>query len=81
MTLPRVAWVKLNRLRTGVGRFRLIFHQWSMAPNPTCDCGPAEQTADHILLECPTFQASNSMHGLVDTDDHGKEWLITCLSV
>ena len=49
MGLPRAAWVKLNRLRTGVGRFHSSMHKWSLAPSPNCECGAFEQTADHVL--------------------------------
>jgi len=31
MTLPRRAWVRLNCLRTGVGRFRSCLCKWGMA--------------------------------------------------
>ena len=42
MGLPRVAWVKLNRLQTGVGRFHSSMHKWGLAPSPNCECGASE---------------------------------------
>ena len=34
MGLPRGAWVKLNRLRTGVGRFHSSMHKWGLELGP-----------------------------------------------
>ena len=53
MGLPRAAWVKLNCLRTGVGRFHSSMHKWGLAPSPNCECGASKQTADHVLTACP----------------------------
>ena len=52
MGLARAAWVKFNRLRTGVGRFYLSMHKWGLAPSPNCECGASEQTTDHVLTAC-----------------------------
>ena len=38
--LPRAAWVKLNRLRTGVGRFHSSMHKWGLAPSPIASVAP-----------------------------------------
>ena len=57
MGLPRAAWVKLNRLRTGVGRFHLSTHKWGLAPSPNCECGASEQTTDHALTAFPIHRA------------------------
>jgi len=50
MTLPRTAWVWLNRLRTGVGRFRSCFYKWDMASSAACECDAEEQTVDQVVL-------------------------------
>ena len=52
MGLPRAAWVNLNRLWTGVGRFHSSMHKWGLAPSPNCECGVSEQTTDHVLTAC-----------------------------
>ena len=57
MGLPRAAWVKLNRLRTGAGRFHSSIHKWGLAPSPNCECNASEQTADHVLTACPIHRA------------------------
>ena len=79
LALPRASWVRLNRLRTGVGRFRSILHKWGVASSGVCDCGTGEQTADHVILDCPVYGSPGGMHGLADLDDGTLEWLAdTC---
>ena len=63
MTPPRRAWVRLNRLRTGVGRFRSCLYKWGMASSAACDCG-AKQTVDHVVLHCPIDRPPHGLRGL-----------------
>jgi len=37
MTLARKAWVRLNRLRTGVGHFRSCLYKWGTASFAACE--------------------------------------------
>ena len=76
MGLPRAARVKLNRLRTGVGRFHSSMHKWSLAPSPNCECGASEQTADHVLTACECIpRAPHGARGLTVLDDETRCWL------
>ena len=75
MGLPRAAWVKLNCLWTGVGRFHLSMHKWGLAPSPNCECGASEQTTDHVLTVCPMHQAPHGAQGLTVLDDETRCWL------
>ena len=64
MSLNRTAWVKLNRPYTGVGRFGSSTHKWSLASSANCQWGASEQTADHIILTCPTDRAPRGIVGI-----------------
>ena len=75
MGLLRAAWVKLNRLRTGVGRFHSSMHKWGLAPSPNCECGASEQTADHVLTACPIHREPHGTRGLTVLDDETRCWL------
>ena len=75
MGLSRAAWVRLNRLRTGVGQFHLSMYKWGLAPSPNCECGASEQTADHVLTACPIDRAPHGARGLTVLDDKTRCWL------
>ena len=79
MGLTRAAWVKLNRLRTDVGRFHSSMHKWGLAPSPNCECGTSEQTADHVLTACPIHRAPHGARGLTVLDDELDAGLIISL--
>ena len=76
MALARPAWVKLNHLRTGVGRFRSNMHKWGLAQSATCKCGAEEQAADYIILDCPLYRAPNGFGGVAVLDDATISWLL-----
>ena len=75
MGLPRTSWVKLNRLRTGVGRFHSSMYKWGAGPSPDCECGASEQTADHIISTCSLHRAPKGIQGLLVLDDDTRRWL------
>ena len=79
---PIPAWVRLNRLQTGVGLFRSTMHKWGMAPSPACECGADEQTADYLIISCPIYRHPNGAGGLASDDMTLKDWLLnTCPAV
>ena len=62
--LLQAAWVKLNHLQTGVGRFNLSMHKWGLAPSLNCECVASGQTADHVPTACSIHQAPHGALGL-----------------
>ena len=78
MGLSRRAWTRLNRLRTGVGRFGANMLRWGLSTSDCCDCG-AEQTADHITSGlCPIHRRPEGIHGLIELDVNTRTWLENC---
>ena len=69
MSLPRTSWVRLNLLRTGVGRFRSSMYKWSPTSSPNCECGATEQTADHVISSCLIHHVPRGIRGLQVLDD------------
>ena len=64
MSLPRTSWVRLNRQRTGVGRFPSSMYKWGLALSPNGECGATEQTADHVISSCLIHHVSRETRGL-----------------
>ena len=82
MSLPRTSWVRLNRLRTGVGRFHSSMYKWGLAPSPNGECGATEQTADHVISSCLIHHVPRRTRGLQVLDDATRCWLnITTASI
>ena len=75
MSLARTAWIKLNRLRTSVGRFGSSMHKWGLASSANCKCGASQQNVDHINMACPIHWASRGTMGLTVLDDKTRCWL------
>jgi len=76
MDLPRTAWVLYNRLRTSVGRFCSCLYKWGMYPSAACECGAEEQTAYHVVLQCPIHRPLHGLHGLTVLHEETIDWLL-----
>ena len=77
MSLPRTSWIKLNRLRTGVGRFQFSMYKWGLDPSPNCEYGATKQTADHVISSCLMHHVPRGTRGLQVWDDATRCWLNT----
>ena len=50
-----------------------------LSKSPACDCGADQQTANHIITDCPQCRPQNGLHGLIDVDADAatREWLLS----
>ena len=77
MSLPKISWVRLNHMRSGIGRFHSFMYKSGLAPSPNCKCGATEQTAYHITSSCPVYHVPRGTRGLQVLDDTTQCWLNT----
>ena len=64
---------KAQPLKDWCWAFSVVHAQ--MGPRLNCECSAAEQTADHIILTCPTHRAPTGINGLTVLDDTTRCWL------
>ena len=69
MTLPRRAWVRLNHLRIGVGRFCSRLHKRGMAHSAACKCDAEAQTVDPC---CPPMSNPSISSWTARPDSSGR---------
>ena len=67
-------WTTLNRLRTGVGRFRASMKMWRLTDSAAFESGEPEQTADHIINSCPLHRPPSEA-GLFEVGPLTRAWL------
>jgi len=68
MALSRTAWIRLNCLHTGVGRFCCMLAQMGYGLSRA-----EERTVDHVVLQCPTHRTPHGLYGLTVLDNETIE--------
>ena len=75
ISLPGLAWAKLNSLRTGVGRFRATVDKWEMAFTPTCKSDAKEHSANHTITSSSIPFQTKQFRIKTLQDDQAVAWL------
>ena len=52
---------KFTAIVTGHGKTKAHLHHFKIIEEPTCPCGTAEQTTDHVIFECETLTKEREM--------------------
>ena len=57
----------------------MIYVEMGLSKSPTCGYGADQQTANHIITECPLYRPPNDLHGLIDVDADvaTRKWLLS----
>ena len=58
-----------------VGRFQSSVYKLGVAPTSICGCGALDQTATHVILECPLHRAPRGYHEMLVLDELTRCWL------
>ena len=72
--LPRNAWIRLNRLRSGWAKTASSLAKIGATDSEWCPCGKL-QTVHHIINACPLFSAPSGLQGIKTQDPATRAWL------
>ena len=79
--LSRLAWVRLNHLRTGIRRLGSLMYRWGLTTTAVSDCGAEQQTSEHLLYQCSIYNVARKDGPLV-LNDNTINWLLNaCLDI
>ena len=73
--LPRRVWCSLNRLRTGHGRCNDMLFKWGALDSPECICGFANETIQHLVVDCPVSKFKDGFLGIHMVSDTFLNWI------
>ena len=79
--LPRIAWLKLKRIRTGHGRCNSCLFKWKLVDSAACDCGCNDQTMMHIVTSCSLRRFAGSLEELSNVETGRAKDYLMCLGL
>ena len=71
-TLDRLGQIIIFRLRTGHNRLNKHMYKLRLSASPLCPCGLYEQTAEHVLQDCPLYSQLRNDFWLNGSTLHSK---------
>jgi len=69
LAVPLTSWVRINYLRTSVGRFCSCLHELGLAASTTCERGGGDQTVDYVVFQCLIHRPPHGLHTQNILDD------------
>ncbi len=74
--LPRKTWSILNRIRTGHGRCNSMLFRWNSVESPSCECGEAEETIEHLINNCPIYKFQDGLENIHKVNESFLKWVV-----
>ena len=73
----RKATTTYTHLRTNKGPMRAWLNKIGKVDSPTCSCGEADQTGDHVMFSCKEWKhVRKGWRSWEDIDNRWKSWLL-----
>ena len=61
----RSAWIRLNCIRNGIGRYGYLMSKWGLTTAAAFDCSAEQQTLDLILYRCPIYNLTRKKWAII----------------